>query len=177
LIVVGIISLLASLCLVGIQNAQKHTKISLATTQVALLGQSLDHYLQDEGAYPGMEMESDTGRNDFPLLLSALCGVRKPKGPGGRNAPYLQLKEDDMAVVDLATGSFRKATRQELRDPDVQKFLLDPWRNPYVYKVNKGKEPGSYRHNLEGADIYSLGPNEADDTVLENEKGDDIGNW
>lgn len=177
LIVIGIISLLSSLCLVAVKKAQEHTKVSIASNQVANLRQMLALYLQDEGDYPGIDSKPDPDRNDFPLLFNALCGTPRPKGPGGRGAPYVQLKEEDIAVVDRATGSYRKASRQELRDPNVEKYLLDSWENPYVYRANKGKEVKGYMHHAESADIYSIGRNEMDDTALEKENGDDLGNW
>jgi hypothetical protein len=132
--------------------------------------------VQDESEYPGMGLPADPERNDFPLLYNALFGERTPHGPGGRNAPYMKIKEDQIAVYDPDTESYRQADRDEVRRDDVEKFLLDPWGNPYVYRCNQGKRMETWMHNRD-FDVYSIGANDEDDTILESEKSDDIGNW
>jgi hypothetical protein len=143
------------------------TSTSMAVTEVAALSQGLAAYAADEGEYPGMRLSSDAARNDFPAFFDALFGERKPKGNGGRNAPYIDFKEDRIAVEEECPlpPIYRKATLAEIRDPGVKKYLLDPWGNPYVYRA--GTKPK----------IYSLGPNEEDDTVTLAEESDDLGNW
>ena len=113
-------------------------------------------------------------------LFNALFGERRPHGPGGRSAPYMQVKEDQVIVYDSDTETYRKATKKEIENPKVEKFLEDPWGHPYLYRANKGKRRESWMHNYNSADIYTTGPNETDDTITEPEEGarnDDIGNW
>ena len=176
LIVISIIALLASFVLVAVGKAREATNEGMASTEISTLGQALATYVADESEYPGMELAPDPDRNDFPLLYDALFGERKPRGKGGRNAPYAEFKEDKVMVADPETEGYRKATTSERRDPKVKKYLVDPWGNPYVYRCNKNvakKEDWMHKD----ADIYSLGPNGEDDTVNEVEGSDDLGNW
>ena len=62
--------------------------------------------------------------------------------------PYMEFKQDE-----LSGGQ-----------------LLDPWGKPYVYTSVNG---GSPQHRTRSYDLYSLGPNGADDGGT----GDDIINW
>jgi prepilin-type N-terminal cleavage/methylation domain-containing protein len=176
LIVISIIALLASFVLVAVNRARETANEALATTDISSISQGLSAYVADEAEYPGIELKPDPERNDFHVLYEALFGERKPKGKGGRGAPYAQFKEDKVSVYDADTETYRKATREELRDPKVKKYLMDPWGNPYVYRCNKGSlEKEDWMHK--DADIYSLGPNEEDDTTALSEENDDIGNW
>ena len=71
----------------------------------------------------------------------------------------------DRVLHDLQRKSTKDPHR--LHDPTTTKVLVDPWHNPYVYRV---RDPRS-------ATIYSIGRNETDDTVPLHEDSDDIGNW
>ena len=176
LIVISIIALLASFVLVAVGKAREATNEGMASTEIAALSQGLAAYVADEAEYPAMELPPDPDRNDFPILFEALFGERKPKGKGGRNAPYAEFKEDKVAVEDPETENYRKATLPERRDAKVRKYLLDPWGNPYIYRCNKNvAKKENWMHK--DADIYSMGKNEEDDTVNEVENADDLGNW
>jgi prepilin-type N-terminal cleavage/methylation domain-containing protein len=177
LIVISIIALLASFVLVAIQKAQGNASIGTATQMVNTLSSALEAYVQDEGTYPAAQLKADPERNDFPHLFNALFGDPKPMGPGGRSAPYGSMREADVRVWDPEREEYRVATRAEIRDKKVDKFLSDPWGNPYIYRCNKGKRAEDWMRNARGADIYSKGPNDTDETMTGEEKTDDIGNW
>ena len=68
-------------------------------------------------------------------------------------------------------------TRKELHDPEIEKFILDSWGNPLIYRVNKGRRLEAIMLNRHGFDLYSTGPDGIDQTILGEEGGDDIGNW
>jgi hypothetical protein len=167
----GVVLILLAVYSVGLRTARAPcgSKESYAYLEVSILNQALVQYLDDERDLPSPDLAPDPVRNnDFPLLFEALLGERKPRGLGGRNSPYAELPEDRI-VVGLSGGQDpRKATRDEIRDPAVKKYLLDPWGNPYIYRAGKTRSD---------AKIYSLGPNAEDDTVMLVENGDDIGNW
>ena len=180
LIVISIIALLGSLILVGVNAALKSASEATCQMEITALNGALQQYVQDESEYPGGdEEEFDEDTNHFPLLYKALFGRRRPAGPGGRSAPYTKLEESKIRVYNPDTELYELPSRRELRDDDVEKFLIDPWDNPYIYRANKGRSEEDYMHNLQDADIYSLGPNENDDTVegTEGEENDDLGNW
>lgn len=180
LIVISIIAILGGLILVGISAALKGASEATCQMEVTALNGALELYVQDESEYPGSEEEEfDEETNHFPFLYKALFGRRRPEGPGGRSAPYTKLEESKVRVYNPDTELYEEPTRSQLRDDDVEKFLMDPWEQPYIYRANKGRPEEDYMHNLQAADIYSLGPNEVDDTVEETEgdENDDLGNW
>ena len=63
-------------------------------------------------------------------------------------------------------GPYMDFKQDELQDSQ----LIDPWGKPYVYVSVNG---GSPNHRARSFDLYSLGPNGADDDGT----GDDIVNW
>jgi len=177
LIVISIIALLSSFVLVAVTRGKRGAAEASATVEVNSLSGALDRYVEEEGAYPGQDKKIDPETNYFPLFFNAIFGERKPKGPGGRSAPYMQIKEEKISVWEPDTETYRKATKAEALDPRKEKYLIDPWGHPYIYRPNKGKRRETWMHNYNSADIYSMGPNEQDDTITEAEKSDDIGNW
>ena len=177
LIVISIIALLSSFVLVAVSKGKQGAAEALVTTMVSNLNNALQQYVQDEGTYPAIDKKTNPQRNDFPELFNALFGDRKPNGPGGRNAPYMQIKQDQVVVWDEDTESYRKATPSEINKAEDKKYILDAWGQPYVYRCNKGKKREDWMKNAQSADIYSTGPNETDDTIEGSEKSDDIGNW
>jgi prepilin-type N-terminal cleavage/methylation domain-containing protein len=176
LIVVSIIAVIASMILAGVSLARKQANIAIARSFISSLQGQLEAYYRDTGKYPGEEFKD--GENAFPALFEALFGERPPKGKGGPSAPYMKLKEDDVLVFDPDQGdegTYRVAERDEIYDPNVKKFIRDPFGQPYVYHENASRPNKKYMHSRK-ADIYSLGHDKIDQT-LEGEKGDDIGSW
>ena len=146
-----------------------------ALMEITSLSSALGLYAQDEEEYPGSKLERDPKRNDFPLLFNALFGERKPAGPGGRCAPYAKLDEKRVVVHNREAGEYDRATPAQIRDPKVDKYLLDPWARPYVYHARTTlKDADSRQLEIE---IYSLGPNGVDDTSDGKMENDDLGNW
>jgi predicted O-methyltransferase YrrM len=145
-----------------------------ARREVSALQTALETYVLDEGCYPGIDREAPPERNDFPRLLNVLLGPPAPAGPGGRSAPYIKLRAEGV-VVKTAQG-YCQAAAKDLADPKIEKYYLDPWGNPYVYRANKGKPAQKHMKNPAKADLYSLGPDGVDQTIR-GEAGDDIGNW
>ncbi len=173
LIVISIISLLASISLGAILIAREKTKNALAATFISTLSGQLEHYYQDMGRYPGAEFKD--GENAFPALFEALFGERPPRGRGGDSAPYMELHREDVLVAG-EDGAYRHAAFAEIEDPAVAKYIQDPWGNPYVYRENRSRPPRDYFVRRGKADLYCLGKDGIDQTIRR-EKGDDIGNW
>ena len=178
LIVISIIAVIASMVLVGVQAARESANGALTQTTVSELNNALNTYIADEGEPPGMGMEPQADRNDFPLLYDAIFGTPRPKGKGGRSAPYTKLDEDAVVIYDEDELQYRRPNRQELLSPDVPKYLVDAWGEPFFYRCNKGRDRTAYEfmHNPD-IDIYSVGPDAIDQTQLAEEETDDIGNW
>ena len=179
LIVIAVIGILAGLALKAVGVVRENTDAALTSTLVSQLQTAIESYYQDEGLYPGQGQKSvDEETNQFPLVYLALFDDPAPNGKGGRNAPYLQLKEDSVVVYDEDSGQYRKAKRSERNDPDVDKFIIDAIGGPLVYRCNKGRRRKDYMHNTSSFDIYSVGLDEQDQTKLGlDEENDDLGNW
>lgn len=192
LIVIAIIGMLAALIAAGISGVQKAAAEAQARTDIETIQTGLKAYESDTGTYPGWNVDPDPDTNSFPDVFERLCGEKPPEGRGGRNAPYAELKIDKLVVEDPDEPSgWRTATKDERYEPDVEKFYMDPWENPYVYREWNSKEAREdYMINRDSFDLYSIGPNEIDqskygdvgeewepDEGEEGEEYDDIGNW
>ncbi|MBI4341898.1 MAG: type II secretion system protein GspG [Candidatus Omnitrophica bacterium] len=92
--------------------------------------------------------QSDMG--DYPESGNEglVAALEEDPGDVAWDGPYLEFKEEEIE--------------------DGQ--LMDPWGQPYVYVSVNG---GSPEHRERSYDLYSLGPNQQDDSGT----GDDIYNW
>lgn len=179
LVVISIIAILAALVIGGVGVIQRRAKESATKLEVKQFQEAVEKYLFDEGIYPASDKEANPEANYFPELYRALFGVPRPNGPGGRSAPYGNISGERTVVVDEddETG-FRPAERSEINDDSVDKHYLDPWGQPYIYRPNKGKKPQPWMRNPRTCDIYSVGEDGVDQTILGgDEENDDIGNW
>jgi len=122
-------------------------EIMLVVTIIALLVASGIYFTK--GQY---EFAQDTRiRGDLQSISSQL------KLYQAMNGSYPSTEQGLKALVNRPDGA--RQWRQLLdRVPN------DPWQSEYVYVA-----PG--KHNTEGFDLYSKGPDKRPDT------GDDIGNW
>ena len=179
LIVVSIIAVLASMITTGLIYARARAASAKTQSQVDQISNAIKRFHSDEGYYPGSKV--DPTDNAFPEAFNALLGERRPKGPGGRNAPYLDnVKEADLVTFDEDTETYRAITPDERYDSDVRKYLIDGYATPLFYRENRSKDPDDVEgmHNRYTFDIWSHGENKINDTLEENEEGnDDIGNW
>jgi prepilin-type N-terminal cleavage/methylation domain-containing protein len=178
LIVIAIIAILATLVVAGLGVAQEAQRQTEATALVTSVKTALENYLRDEGTFPGFGLKPDPDRNDFPHLYRAL--MYEPP-IGGSSAPYLDNPPKEKLVVadgedDKGDPVYRVAEKDEVEDAKVDKYILDPWGKPYVYRCNKGiaKLEDFMVHKT--YDIYSLGKNGEDDTAagLEGDENDDV---
>ncbi len=85
--------------------------------------------------------------------------------PETGNDRLVAALQDDPGDVDW-DGPYMEFKQDELDGGQ----LVDPWGNPYEYVSVNG---GSPEHRMRSYDLFSLGPNGADDGGA----GDDIVNW
>ncbi|MGQ9591518.1 MAG: type II secretion system major pseudopilin GspG [Planctomycetota bacterium] len=117
------------------------------------------------------------------VILSVLAAVVAPKFTARSEQARLTAARTDIANLEVALDAFeidvgRFPTSEEglralvqapgslrnWRGPYIKRGVPnDPWGNPYVYRY-----PG--RHNVDGYDLSSLGPDGR-------ESADDIDNW
>ena len=183
LIVVSIIAILATFTFQGVQIAQENARAAQAKSEVANFCQSIDMYYTDEKTYPGRSQKNiDADTNQFPGLYLALLDDPAPGGRGGRNSPYMKMEKDRQAVEndnwdeDEPEGEprYKKASKKQISDAKVAKYYFDPFRKGqvYIYRCNKGRKPKGWMLNPRGYDLYSVGPDQVDDTIL-GEDGED----
>ena len=85
--------------------------------------------------------------------------------PASGNAEFVSALQDDPDDLDWM-GPYMEFKEDEVEGGQ----LLDPWASPYRYVSVNG---GSPQHRQRSYDLYSFGPNGADDQGTE----DDIVNW
>ena len=189
LIVISIIAILASISFAGVRIVQEKTRVAQSRTEVSQFTQAIDRYQTDEKIYPGIEQEKITSDdNQFPTLYDRLLGDPKPRGRGGRSSPYLKLTNTRVVVEDEdwdedndePEDRWLTTNRSERENPKIKKYYLDPWRNVYVYRCNRGRKGAGWMLYPRSYDFYSFGSNGEDETVLgedgEDEENDDITN-
>lgn len=171
LIVIAIIAILTTLIAAGVNTAMKERARTEAVTTLSNFKQALEQYRMEEGKLPAFGLKSDPERNDFPKLYAAL--MEKPP-VGGRSSPYLELRKEKIMVMD--DGVPVPATAEDLKDPKIEKYYLDPWDKPYVYRCNQGLREEPWMVRPRSYDFYSRGPNGKDDTAEEapEDENDDI---
>jgi general secretion pathway protein G len=160
LIVIAIVGILAGLVLVAIVGANEKARIAVVKTTIDNLRTALASYYDDVLYYPPGEAADDEGNRN---MVAALFDVNEVQGGrGGPGSPYYDFKEGD------------------LRDSGDGKVLIDPWGKPYRYRCARD-ENGNVKdgiHNRASYDLWSCGPNMADDQGEDdNEEKDDISNW
>ncbi|MGE4603225.1 MAG: prepilin-type N-terminal cleavage/methylation domain-containing protein [Planctomycetota bacterium] len=187
MIVVAIIAVLATLVTKMIQQAQAKAAEAGAITSISTISSALEEYNRAEGVYPGWELNVGDVEleefNAFPVLYESIAGEPPPNGKGGRNSPYVDLATDMIVIVDDEfDGEYKRPGREDLFDPDVEKFYFDPWSEPYRYRENRSKRrKENWMIKRSGYDLWSVGPDGENSACYgvpeEGEEYDDIGNW
>jgi len=166
LIVILIIGVLAGLTVRVVKVAQRKAAVAKAASMVRALNDGLQMYHEEKGYLPGRN--EPAGTNVISEVIAEIRGS------------YARINEEDLGVIDAEDEPPRPATREEIDDPDVPKVVIDPWGWSYIAHENESKEKKEpWMRNKDFIDIYSMGPNEKDDTfeLVEGAANDDIGNW
>ena len=113
-------------------------------------------------------------------IIGVLAAIVVPKMVGRSQQARLTAARADISSIKTAldayevdNGFYPRSLQDLIQQPSNAKnwhgpyldnLPIDPWNNPYVYTY-----PG--RHNPNGFDLYSVGPDGKAGTA------DDIGNW
>jgi prepilin-type N-terminal cleavage/methylation domain-containing protein len=188
LVVIAIIGTLAGLIL-GVVNVARGKAVKAEATHVInnVFVPQIKAFNFDMGFYPAFDKVCDDedleSFNAFPTLYESLNGEKPPKGRGGKNSPYLELKAEKLVVAgDTGVADdWREAGMEEVEDPDIEKYYLDPWGLPYIYRENESKSKKQRRDwmiNPKSFDFWSQGPDNKNNACYGREDaGDDLGNW
>jgi len=185
MIVVAIIAVLSTLVTKMIQQAMRKAEEAQAANDISSLKNALEMYNRDEGVYPGWNLQVGDPEdfNGFPAMYENIAGERPPQGRGGKNSPYIELDTGMIVIVDEDfDDEYKVVGRDDLYDPDVEKFYFDPWKSPYIYRENKSKRvKEDWMIRRSGYDLWSAGRDGENEACFgipeEGEEYDDIGNW
>ena len=156
LVVIAIITLLASLVVGTAKYAQTKAARSRAEAEIAMMELALEHYKSDNGVYPLSTAIRDLGSGNPPgqrainncvLLYRALAGGVKV---------YMTFKPNQLGT-DPLTGN---------------PYIVDPFGYSYNYYCNPG---AADQMNQAAYDLWSCGPggtNEPPNSIVSN-----ITNW
>ena len=103
------------------------------------------------------------------MLFQALLGDTDGRG-AGRNSPYIDVPVDNIVVLDGVSNRLRQATCGERLDARRDKYVLDPWGEPYWYRA-RAKSTGAEAQLI--LELWSTGP-DRENQHLKAQPGDDI---
>ncbi|MCZ6688033.1 MAG: prepilin-type N-terminal cleavage/methylation domain-containing protein [Planctomycetota bacterium] len=172
LVVITIIVFLIAVLSRVFLNARTRANETAAKSDIQNFTTVLEVYHADQGFYPGFD--DPPGTDSAAKMYEALFGKHRVDGGGGGiNSPYHEFQDERIAVEGGPTG-FRMASREEKDDPEVKKYIFDPWDRPYHYVENDEKpEKTDDMHRPHKFDIWSDGPNRVND----NGEKDDVAPW
>ena len=144
----------------------------VATAQVGIsdMVSLIESHVQTAGGYPWQTANPlPADGNLFPACFDALREV-DPTWPGRRS----------VALVRDGPAGFRRARSEEIDDVTIDRYLADPWGEPYLLRQPRPNRKDSDRW-LCGSSfgLYSNGADRVDQTRAGAtvEESDDIGNW
>lgn len=147
-VVVGIVSILATLGMINFKLAVDRSKTSAALSFLSSLETAISMYRVDKGVYPADGRKDPTSS---PLEYSSHW-LRKDlsleRGDPLWNGPYMNFREKFLQ---------KKNIFDEEGLPII--LLIDPWGNPYIYSCNFDDDPRTSPpyHNPYTYDLASAG--------------------
>lgn len=129
LVVIGILTLLMTITVIGIGRYQQSGRITDARARIASLSLIIEGYADDHGDYPPSRLAQlgVTDANEVNEGIEALVAALFSKSHTGSRPDddwLINVDADRADGLDLATGG------SGLNE------LQDPWENPFVYIVN-----------------------------------------
>lgn len=158
----------------GVLNQQARTK---AKAELAIIAQALEEFKLAYGDYPVVSEDTPLGNANSKKLTLALTGFTYLES-GDTLGTRKMTEVADNEVRESFIPVEKLSLSRPFRDPgnpaqvpnsvaDMNRiFLVDPWRQPYVYIYNKGAATNSW-DNV-GYVLFSKGPDgtaDIDDTV------------
>ncbi len=180
LMVIAVIMILAGITFGIYRSVQIAQTRAKAKGELAVLAQSLEQFKAANGDYPWTTGFASSPEANAELLLQALLGWKKFGRVQGvvtlvdvlpENVPLTGPK----VFIDPSKFTIRKRGSNEtyVDLPDSRQFapsgyyLADPWGHPYVYLYGK-LDSTSNTWEVFGYHLYSMGPDEAQDTSVIN---------
>ena len=149
----------------GVLNQQARTR---ARAEPAMIAQALEEFKLMYGDYPIVAeddpVETNANSRKLTLALTGYAYLEPGSVPGSRKMTNVNDNEVRKGFIDTEQFNFS----EPFRDPDnpskvpnsagdLEKiYLLDPWREPYIYIYHKGSSVNSW-DNV-GYVLFSKGP-------------------
>jgi len=197
LVVIAIISILASLAGYGVLRARKTGLETAAKTDITMISSAIETFKNAFGYYPPTSLSAlkikTNGINDGNESLFGFLLTRKKGGP------FADLKENQWANADgdaLTTddGKVVKAEIEWVRGTGQLIEYLDLWGNPYVY-INSREYGKKFKYQAVGGEVFEVEARKnpitgtwcapttyqlwsvGADGINQNGEGDDIASW
>jgi len=149
----------------GVMNQQARAK---AKAELAMIAQALEEFKLTYGDYPVISEDNPVTTNaNSKLLTLALTGYAYLE-PGATQGTRVMTNVSDNQIRDSFLDVDSVNFSEPFRDPDNNLFvpnsandlnrifLVDPWRQPYVYVYNRGSSSSSW--DRFGYVLFSKGP-------------------
>jgi general secretion pathway protein G len=157
LTVLIIIVILAGLVVAAGKYALTKAAVSRTQSEIAAMELALEHYKNDNGAYP----------------TTPLNGKRNSPSPPGFPTT-IEIDNSTNLYSALAGKYFTFKPNQTGVDPiSGNKYVIDPFGHPYNYYCPPAPATGLVWSNQASFDLWSYGPNGINDEGT----NDDITNW
>ena len=172
LVVITIVIFLIAVLSRVFLKAKSKANITAAKSDISTLTTVLKMYQSEMDFFPGHD--DPVGTDSAAKVYEALFGKRSVDGGGGGpSSPYHQFQDKRIGVKGGLSG-YMQASDEEKEDPTVEKFILDPWGQPYHFVENesKAKKTKEMRRPYE-FDMWSNGPDKMNDKG----EGDDVTLW
>ncbi|MBI1884504.1 MAG: type II secretion system protein GspG [Chlamydiae bacterium] len=166
LVVISVIAILASIILPALNSAQKKAKITKTQSMIDSITTAFKQYRTDFGAYP-LDDTIPNVSGGSPTSAECIYYYSAASFVAGENAdeitagPYMEYRQKDEGTSTQSADMDGDGASDDSIFP-----VVDAWGNSLIYI-----EPGT--HNTNSFDIYSYGPDGADDSGGD----DDIVNW
>jgi len=179
LAVIGILALLAGLVYTGVEKSIERAKVTRTSATIESLSTALVNFGQSFVSF-----DVDVGGEQFPtgLLDDDNKRIRLVRMLSGR-----ELQSDGSFKIATKIredpnwdGPYLEPKLRELQPKNKREFrqgqLVDAWGNPLMIRIKRGNYDKMMKHRPDSFEIWSWGPNEANE-IDKRGFGDDITNW
>lgn len=163
----------------GVLNRQARAQ---ARAELAMIAQALEEFKLTYGDYPvvseGLKPDGASddsseidGKANSRLLTQALAGFLYVEQGPSKGTRVMTEVDNAKTFIDTEKMNFSEDFGAPLTYAQLNEnsFLVDPWREPYIYVCNKGKADNNW--NNAGYVLFSKGPDRA--AVLKNGTAND----
>ena len=152
----------------GVNNQQARTK---ARAELAMIAQALEEFKLTYGDYPissqGDAVTTSNNAQDLLLALTGFAYLEAGTAQGTKVMTEVDSGKQRKSFIDVDRMNLINDFGIPTSPNDLDNnYLIDPWRQPYVYVYNNGSSTSSWDNF--GYVLFSKGPDgTADEGVLE----------